>query len=171
MYTSFLFIALTVQSIAQGLPTITWSPDYGQARQRGVAESKPVAVILGTGNQGYNQIVGDGGLSQEAHDLLSSKFVCVYIDTTTPQGRKLADAFEMPTGKGIVLSNRQGTHQAFWHEGVLADQALVRQLQQRGEAVSTSNYQPSGVIDGQPAGNSILEPSYCPNCQGGVRYR
>ena len=113
MFTSILFVALSVPSIAQGTIRISWSQDYGQALKTAAAENKPVAVFLGTGNQGYNQIVGDAGLSQEANDLLSSKFVCVYIDTSVPDGKELADAFKMPTGKGVVLSNRQGTYQAF----------------------------------------------------------
>src|SRR5580658_7371300 len=84
MYTSVIMLALTVHANTQGVEP-TWTQDYGQALKRGAEEKKPVAVFLGTGNQGYSQVVNDGNLSQEVSDILSMKYICVYIDTTTPQ--------------------------------------------------------------------------------------
>ena len=179
MHTSMLLFALTVQTSTQGAE-ISWSQDYSEAQKQCVAERKPMAVILGKGDQGYVQLIRDGGLSKEASDLLSTHYVCVFIDTATPKGKKLAEAFEMESGSGIVISDRTGAYQRYRYEGVLTNEDLARRLKiytiSSKTTTRTSNYSTNSAT------NSILQPaadcptcqpaaSYCPSCQGGGRYR
>ena len=152
MYTSLLTLALTISAAAQSAEP---------------AENKPLAVFLGTGEQGQVQLVREG-LSQEASDLLSTQFICVYIDTATPMGKRWASAFKMNSGKGIVLSSRDAVYQAYATETVLSNQDLIRQLQGVTSASRTSYYP---ATEQQPATGTAPAANYCPSCQGGGRRR
>lgn len=171
MFTSFVALVLTVQAATLGAD-ISWGHDYAQAQKQGVAENKPIAVIFGSGNQGYSQLVRDGGLSKEASDLLSTNYVCVYVDSASPKGQQLASAFELNGSTGVILSDRTGVYQRFWHYGTLSNQELVTNLTRCAMVSTTSNYRSTGEPAYQP-GSSVVQPagSYCPSCQGGVRYR
>src|SRR6516162_7087789 len=128
MYTSFLMLALSVAPSAD-LATPAWSTDYFAASKVSAAAKKPLAVVLGSGEAGYDQLDRDGKLTAEAKGLLASKYVCVYVNTDTTEGQRLAKAFEMPNGLGIVISDRGGDLQAFRHEGGLSNAQLVRNLE------------------------------------------
>lgn len=167
MYTSALLLALTVHANTQGAEP-TWAQDYAQALKRGADEKKPVAVFLGTGNQGFTQVVNEGNLSQEVGDILSMQYICVYIDTATPQGKVMATAFGM--GRGIVLSDRSGVYLTFSREGVMSNQEMVRQLQSNSSRTNYYTGAPPETI-GAPAGAPAPSSSYCPSCQGGGRRR
>jgi hypothetical protein len=158
MYTSLLTLVLSVVAVDP-----TWTDDYMQAQKRGAVENKPLAVFFGTGEQGQTQLVREG-LSKEANDLLSTHFICVYIDTASPEGKGWAKAFDMKTGKGIVLSSRNAVYQVYSNEGVLANQDLVRVLQMHGPGSvgRTSYYDAQPPAPGAPAASG----SYCPSCQG-----
>jgi hypothetical protein len=52
----------------------------------------------------------------------------VYVDTAQPEGKRLAAAFDLSGGPGLVLSNHAGDLQAFRHAGDLADADLARYL-------------------------------------------
>ncbi len=128
MYTSILLLALSVAPSAD-LATPSWSTDYFAASKLSAAAKKPLAVVLGSGEAGYDQLDRDGKLTTEAKGLLASKYVCVYVNTDTAEGHRLAKAFEMPNGHGIVISDRNGDLQAFRHEGDLSNATLVRSLE------------------------------------------
>jgi hypothetical protein len=128
MYTSILMLALSVTPSAD--PTApSWYTDYGTASRQSAAAKKPLAVILGTGESGWEKLDREGRLTTEAKGLLSDKYVCVYVNTETPSGQRLAKAFEMPNGRGIVISDRTGDVQAFRHQGDLNNRDLVRYLE------------------------------------------
>ena len=61
--------------------------------------------------------------------LLADKYVCVYADTASPAGKALAAMFDVQRDQGVVLSDRTGATQAFWHQGQLSNQNLARYLQ------------------------------------------
>jgi hypothetical protein len=126
MYTSMLLVALV--GIESALPKTVapiWLQDYDQARKEGQRASKPLAVFIGTGDQGYGQVSQDGKLSPQASRLLAEHYVCVYLNTDTPQGRRLAGAFNIKDKAGMVLSDRTGDYQAFHYPGALRDDELT----------------------------------------------
>jgi hypothetical protein len=133
MYTSFLALAFAgfVPSANNDGPV--WLTDYYAASEQGATRKKPVAVFLAAGVNGWKKLGHEGGLSREAQKLLASQYVCVHVDTATPEGKRLSRAFEIPSGLGIVLSDRTGRLQAFSHEGDLTDAKMVRYLQRYGD--------------------------------------
>jgi hypothetical protein len=171
MYTSILLLALSTAPSAD-LASPSWSTDYFAASKLSAAAKKPLAVVLGSGEAGYDQLDREGKLTTEAKGLLASKYVCVYVNTDTAEGQRLAKAFEMPNGLGIVISDRSGDLQAFRHEGGLASSALVRNLERYADperevrTTETSTTQrTSYYAPGAPATTAGYAASgYCPSC-------
>ena len=108
-------------------PEPAWLSDYSAAQTRVAAVGKPMAVFVGSGKDGWGKVVRDGALDPEVRRLLANKFVCVYVDTDTAAGRSLAGAFEV-AGKGLVISDRAGTSQAYSLSGDLTRDELSRTL-------------------------------------------
>lgn len=167
MYTSFLTLVLTVQASTLGAE-IAWSQDYAQARQQSAAESKPMAVILGNGQ------LPEDGLTKEVSDLLSTYYVCVYVDTTSPKGKELATAFGMTTG--IVLSDRTGAFETYRQQGALTNDLMPRLKIYSTGTIRTTNYRAASTTNtGAASTGSVVDPApanYCPTCNGGGgRYR
>jgi hypothetical protein len=71
-------------------------------------------------------VVRDGALDPELKRTLANKFVCLYVDTDTTAGRSLAGVFEV--SKGLVISDRAGTSQAYSLSGDLTKDELSRTL-------------------------------------------
>jgi hypothetical protein len=183
MYTSILLVVLSTAPAAD-LTAPSWSTDYFAASKLSATAKKPLAVVLGSGDAGYDKLDRDGKLTDEAKGLLASKYVCVYVDTDTPEGKKLARAFEMPNGRGIVISDRSGDVQAFRHEGTLASRELVQKLERYGDpdrvprvtettdSQRTSYYAPptgtaTAPAYAPPAYYPSFNPGYCPSCSRG----
>jgi hypothetical protein len=105
-----------------------WRQDYTQAQKVAAQDKKPMAVFLKQGQNGISKLV-PGGLNEQAKQLLANNYVTVSVDTATPEGQRLARAFEIRDGQGLILSDRGGTYQAFWSQGTLTNQDLVRNLE------------------------------------------
>lgn len=116
-------------ALAASIPTAahahspTWQTNYSAAQRQAIAQQKPLAVVFGQGANGWLQL-GGGTLSPEAQRQLADDYVCCYIDTTAPAGHALARSFEIAS-IGLVISDRTGAVQAFWHDGRLAADALT----------------------------------------------
>ena len=139
MYTSLVLFALA-GSTPGAEESLSWMKDYHAARKESASQSKPLAVFLGTGKNGHDKVVRDG-LTDRNRQLLA-RYIPVYIDTTTEEGRSMAQQFEMPGGQGIVISNRTGDLQAFRHEGELSNNDLASRLERyadNGHVVSTTD--------------------------------
>lgn len=106
-----------------------WFTDYGMAHEHGQKEKKPLAVFLASGDSGWEKLASDGKPGEEIHQVLGDQYVCVYLDTGTKEGKHLASVLEIPSGLGLVISDRTGKMQAFWHEGALTRRDLGRYLQ------------------------------------------
>jgi hypothetical protein len=129
MWTSVVMFAISgmqVSAAAKNEPG--WHREYGEARQQGRRLERPLAVFIGSGKQGWDQISKEGRLPEDARRVLTEKYVCVYVNTEDKRGQELASAFEIPDGPAIVISTVSGQYQAFRHEGQLEDQALTRHL-------------------------------------------
>ena len=120
MFTSVVLVALTSFVAHEEMAVRpSWLKDYGIAAEQGTAQQKPLAVFIGTGETGWDEVSKDGSLGREANDLLAAHYVCVYLDASKEEGRRLAKAFAVNEGMGLVLSDRTGKLQAFHHDGEL----------------------------------------------------
>lgn len=113
MYTTMAVVALTMgMSAAKVSPTPVWESDYRLAMARVSEAGKPMVLIVGSGKNGMEAVVREGSFDPAVSKLLASKFVCVYIDTNTVEGRNLANALQI-RNQGVVISDKTGATQAF----------------------------------------------------------
>jgi hypothetical protein len=159
MYTTVVLAALTSFVAHEELVARpAWLNDYSLASERGTAMRKPLAVFIGTGETGWNDISKDGSLGREATELLVTHYVCVYLDTNKKESQSLAQALAITDGVGLVLSDRTGKLQAFRHEGETQSNELEKWLRRYAdpERVATTtetreDLQPRPVKSVQPA--------------------
>jgi hypothetical protein len=171
MHTSLIALALTgllAQPVAS--PEPKWLTDYGLALKEGKAAQKPLAVVIGSGEAGWNRLSKEGKLTDEVRDLLAG-YVCLYVDAGTETGKKLAASFDAPEGVGLVISSRSGDQQAFQHAGTLPNKDLERYLKKyadpnhvvrRTETVATQEARTSFYPPTQtnPPGYTPFFPSF-----------
>jgi hypothetical protein len=127
MYTAMAVVALTL-SVTSGKisPTPAWLDDYQVAQARVADAGKPMAIVIGSGQAGWQTVVRDGGFDPAVTQLLAEKFVCLYADTTTAKGRQLSDALQVR--RGVVISDKTGRSQAFSASGTMSRTALASAL-------------------------------------------
>lgn len=157
----------------------TWLDDYGLAQNQVREGKRPLAVFVGSGQKGWNRMSQDGKLDVEIKRLLASKYVCLYVDTDQKEGEKLAAAFEIYSGPGLVISDSSGKVQAYRNYGRLPNEDLARQLRRYADSelvVRTTvegNSQPRRSYYYQPQGSYYYEPQnggfYQPWYGGGGR--
>ncbi len=129
MTTSLALIALSsVLASNRGAEQPTWLADYTAARQFARSLQRPLAVVVGSGQEGWDKLSHDGKLASEVNKLLAANYVCVYVNITEGKGLALAAALELSSGTGLVISDRSGQTQAFHHEGGLSQETLTNQL-------------------------------------------
>src|SRR5262249_10321013 len=125
MYTSFVYFALAgVFANASIADEPRLHKSYGLARVQSVSVNKPIAVFIGSGDKGWEEISKEGNFERDVRKILSANYVCVYVDSSRGAGKELASAFEVTEGAGLVISNRSGTLQAFRHQGTLSNYEL-----------------------------------------------
>ena len=130
MYTSIVLLALAGANVpaAEGPRTPDWLSDYGAACRKGKSEKKPLAVFLGKGESGWNQLSSDGTLGAEARRLLQAAYVPVYFDLEKDDGGRLVSAFGVQGSPALVLSDRSGDRIALRYTGTLEPAVLQRCL-------------------------------------------
>ena len=130
MYTSVVMVALAGLGAApqEAPPKVSWEANYAEAYQKGQRLNKPLAVLVGSGVEGWQAVSTGEALSPRALELLAARYVCVYVDTSKPAGRDLADQLEVRGKAGLVLSTRGGKNQAFSHQGQLTPSDLEATL-------------------------------------------
>jgi len=102
--------------------------NYGSALEQVQSEKKPLAVFIGCGPTGWQNVAKDGELSSEVTKTLDRHYVCVYLDTTDQAGKELASSFRMLDGPGLIISDQEGQKQAFRVQGELESGDLQRYL-------------------------------------------
>jgi hypothetical protein len=177
MYTS-LTVALASLLVSATPDAPSWQSDYKSARQAAERDQKPIAVFISRGDTGYEQLGQGGKLTTAAQSLLKDKYVCLYVNLDTADGKKLAQNLEM-TEKGIVISSRGGSLQAFRHEGDLSEDLMSRYLRRYSDptrVVTTTETNPPVIEEtapvightipgtAYPAGYFPASGSSCPNC-------
>lgn len=139
MYTSLMLFALAgCTSSMDTKEAPLWQSDYKEARKQAELEKKPVAVFFGSGKEGWNKVARGGSLGNENRQLLSAQYVCVYLDGTSEDGKRVAKALEVSTDAGLVISDRAGQVMAFHHQGDLTNQDLNWYLKRYAEPGRTA---------------------------------
>jgi hypothetical protein len=151
MFTPTLIIALAGYFASATLESPAWQADYGSAQRLGKEGYKPLAVFIGSGKAGWNQISREGQLAKDVNRMLAKNYVCVYVDAERETGKQLALEFRVPKGPGLILSDHSGNHQAFFHRGDLTNEQLSRYLSRYAD--------PNRVVQVTDA-NAAEPPSY-----------
>lgn len=141
------------------LPGPTWVSDYGTALRQAADQSKPIAVFIANGSEGYTHVLKDGPMPSETAKLLKDKYVCLFVDTTTEAGKATAGAFELK--EGLVISGRGGNKQALRHDGSVTSENLTKYLTQYAEPATVT----TTVTNEAPVAAPLANPFYCPSCQ------
>jgi hypothetical protein len=131
MHALTALVALLTPAAAPQPPapqTPSWLNDYPEARKRGAREGRPLAVFFGRGARAWQSLTFGKTLSAEAQRLLAGRYVCVAVDVGSPRGKRLASAFDIRSGCGLVLSTRDGEDQAFSHDGMMTCRELLGSL-------------------------------------------
>jgi len=149
-------VALTGLPFGIASPGPKWHTDYAVAQKQAESAKKPLAVFLAPGKRGYEKFARDSGLTAEIQETLAFKYVCLHVDTAQTAGKSLAADFEMPSGLGIVISDRSGTAQAFRHEGDLANRDLTRYLVRYADPNRIVTKTESNPGDERPAANRVI---------------
>src|SRR5262249_29999699 len=134
----------------------TWLADYAVARQLGRAMQKPLVVVVGSGQEGWEKVSQEGKLGKDVNQALAGNYVCVYVDTADPHGQRLAAAFALNNGPGLVISDRTGEVQAFSHQGTLTQETLTDRLRRYADPQRVVRQTESNVIQRV----SYYPPSY-----------
>ncbi|MCS6851318.1 MAG: hypothetical protein NZ700_09140 [Gemmataceae bacterium] len=170
--TMLAFTLLAGLCAGSGAPA--WHHDYYRCQQLSMRQQKPLAIVLGKGAGGWDQIALEGKLSAAVLKLLADNYLCVYVDTTLDHNQELAAALNLRDGVGLVLGDRTGERQAFWHAGQLAQRDLARYLQkyadpklvvtytERHGATRTSLYPSGDSVGRETGGTGALLEAYCP---------
>ncbi len=177
MYMSVTVLALFGFFVGAMPVSPAWQGDYDLARKLGRDGRKPLAVFIASGKSGWNHLSKEGSLGTETSRILAAEYVCVYLDTNQKAAKRLATAFEIQDGTGLILSDRTGGVQAFRHEGELADKELLRQLKRyadpervvrstEGNSVERASYY---APEDPPARYDYVQPAYYRSFSGGGR--
>ncbi len=128
MHTSVILLALSgLIAPGENRDEPNWVRDYALARREGRERQLPLAVFIGAGRAGWNEISREGRLDPDVRRVLAENYVCVYVDSESPAGRRLASAFES-AAPALVISTFSGNDQAFRHEGRLGNDQLADYL-------------------------------------------
>jgi hypothetical protein len=150
MYTAMALVALTMGNLTT---SPKWLDDYRAAQAQVTVAGKPMAVFVGTGKDGHVAAIRDG-FDPAVSRLLAEKFVCLYVDRSTPAGQKLAGAFQVGD-RGIVLSDRTGLTQAYSVSGTISRAELSRALIAYGDVeVAQKTDSPKSTTSGTTSGSS-----------------
>jgi hypothetical protein len=161
MHTLLAVIALTSGLTTGNISSNpSWLTDYAAARQQVAAIGKPMAVFVAGGQEGWTKVVRGGDLSPEARKLLTEKYVCLYVNTETATGQTLAGAFQV--SRGLVISDRAGTSQAYSLSGDLTGTELVQTLEKYSdrEVRATETVVREAPATVRPAVSYQVQPVY-----------
>ena len=125
----FCLAGFLVAPAAQASPEeVVWSRSYREGQEVGQKQGKPLAVFVGTGSAGHEQLTQEGSMPGDVKETLATHYVCVYLDAERADDQPLIRKLGITSGRGLVISDRAGEVQAFNHDGPLSTTELSRQL-------------------------------------------
>lgn len=137
-----------------------WQPNYSEALTRASAEKKPLAVFIGQGDAA-KRMLADGTISAETAKLLSSSYVCLYLNTETAAGKELAGRFELK--EGLVISSPGGSVQAYRYAGAVPAATLSTELAHYAAAGQPKTTISAGEVAAPAASGYVIPSGGCPN--------
>jgi len=126
MNTSIMGVALAAAFATAPTLTPAWHHDYRQARSLGERERKPLVVVIGSGKTPWANLSKVAEQDESINQTLLSSYVCLFVDTDTTEGQRLAKFFEM--SQGLVISDKSGEVQAYRQSGELPANQVARAL-------------------------------------------
>jgi hypothetical protein len=167
MHTMIAIVALAGSLASANIPEQPkWEKSYFDARTWAMERQKPLAVFIGSGVSGWEKVAKEGGFDPKVYQLLKDKYVCVYIDIDTETGKALAKQFAVDK-KGLVISDKAGTTQAFHHSGDLSKELLAKAVERYSEVNVAQSTESVTTLAPPTAPVQYSCPS-CPN-YGGYR--
>jgi hypothetical protein len=149
-------------------PEFQAQTNYGQALKLAAEEKKPMAVLIGKGDQ-FAKLMSDASLSADAKKLLAEKYVCVTVDVSTDSGKTLAGQFQLTDG--LIISSAGGTYQALRQAGTVSATDLAKHTATYATAAGPPA---TTVTAGAPATTyapgTVYQSGYTPtysSCPGG----
>jgi hypothetical protein len=136
-----LLLALT--QVVGTVSSPDWQSDYHLALKKAEAARKPLAIVIGSGPDGWNALGQDGRLDRETRRILAEQYICLYFDVTDPAGRKSAQLFEARQTPTLVLSDRTLSHEVYRHSGPAANGELAKALERYSNYRVSSNPVPA----------------------------
>jgi hypothetical protein len=142
MYTSILLFSALLSSVSEEAlivpPPASWHEDYDIALKKGVTDKKPMVIVVGEGRGGWQSASKEGEFSKDVRSLLEKSYVCLFVDTSTNGGKKLAAALAVDSGPALIIGDRSGTNQAFRYKGALSGTELTRTLKRFADAADVA---------------------------------
>jgi hypothetical protein len=126
MCTSILGVALAAAFASAPNLAPAWHNDYRHAREIGERENKPLVVVIGSGKSSWANLAKVGEQDESIFRLLRSNYVCLFVDTDTPEGQRLSKIFSMT--QGMVISDKSGEVQAYRQAGELPASQVAKAL-------------------------------------------
>ncbi|OAI48108.1 hypothetical protein AYO44_07915 [Planctomycetaceae bacterium SCGC AG-212-F19] len=169
MYTSIVLFALTGFGTAAETVAPSWQTNYAEAKKQGVTDKKPLAVVIGSGQDGWQKLVRGGSLGADQKQLLANSYVCLYADLATEEGKRLAQTLQIGKGVGLVISDHTGNLMAFHHEGDLEAKALTGYLQKYSDperVVRQTDTNPGSEFRAYYPPAAPAQPAYRPATTG-----
>ncbi len=165
--------ALTTSLYSANVPQkVNWLTNYQMARTISADQKKPLVVIVGKGESGWDQVIQDGKLDMNLMQKMARSYVYLYIDSTSEQGAKLAKGLDVHQSNGLIITNRSGDLQAFYHDGQIKQsqmENLLDKYQDIAQVITTTDtLQPKvvstiGLSAPSPSFSNNSNPLYFPN--------
>lgn len=167
MVTTTLAVLTIIGALNTGAsPSPGWQTDYAQALVVASADRKPMAVFIGHGTDKISQLFADGSIPSESARLLREQFVCVYLNTDTPDGLDISKKLQI--SEGLVISSPGGDYQALRHNGTLAGVDLTQKLGQLARAGQPVTTVTTGPVAASVQTGALAAPAFTINgCANG----
>ena len=147
----FAIVALAGSLASANIPEQPkWEKSYFEARTWAMEREKPLAVFIGSGVSGWEKVSKDGAFDAKVYQLLKDKYVCVYIDTDKEEGKELAKQFAVDA-KGLVISDKSGNTQAFYHSGDLSNSVLAKAVERYADVSEAKSTETVATLEPPPA--------------------
>jgi hypothetical protein len=161
MNTSIIGVALAAALLpANTTLAPAWQHDYRQARELGGREHKPLVVVIGSGKTPWANLAQAAEQDDSINQTLRSSYVCLFVDTDTTEGQRLAQSFEM-SGPGVVISDRTGDYQAYRQAGEVPAAQLARALADHTDDAYVARKLAPPPAPVQPVAPAV-QPAYYP---------
>jgi hypothetical protein len=168
MNTSIMGVALAAALFpAHATLAPAWQTDYRTARELGDREHKPLVVVIGSGKTPWANLARAAEQDGSINQTLRSSYVCLFVDTDTTEGQRLAQSFEM-SGPGVVISDRSGEFQAYRRAGEVPAGELASALTSHADDTYVARkLAPPAPAAAPVAPAYYAPPAYYPTMFGG----